>query len=81
MAYPFTITCLECRQLSPLLSIDPVEGAGEAWIRLRMGCGHAPSVPARHQLAIERVAIGSSGAFALYDPDGRPTYLVHGERV
>jgi hypothetical protein len=79
MSYPFAITCLECRQSVPLVSIEPVETSGaEPWIRLVMECGHAPSVPERHRTAIERIAIGTSGGYGLYDPDGRPTYIVRG---
>jgi hypothetical protein len=81
MPYPHTITCLECRQPTPLLSIDQIDTTGEAWIRLQMGCGHAPSMPARHRTSIERLAIGTSGGFTLYDPDGRPTFIVRGPRI
>lgn len=79
MPYPFAITCLKCRQIAPLLSIDEIDGSGETWIRLTMGCGHAPSVPERHRIKIERLAIGSTGGVALYDPDGRPIYLLRGD--
>lgn len=82
MTYQFSVTCLECRESSPLLSIDAIDGSGgggEPWIRLTMGCGHTPSVPERHRVKIERLAIGATGGIALYDPDGRPTYLIRGE--
>lgn len=79
MTYQFTITCLECRQSAPLLSIDEIDGGGDAWIRLTMGCGHTPSVPERHRIKIERLAIGTTGGVALYDPDGHPIYLLRGE--
>jgi len=80
MTYQFAITCLECRESAPLLSIDAIDGSGgEPWIRLTMGCGHTPSVPERHRVKIERLAIGATGGIALYDPDGHPTYLLRGE--
>lgn len=81
MAYPFAITCLECREIAPLESIDEIDSGDEPWIRLQMGCGHAPSVPARHRISIERLAIGTSGGFVLYDPDQRPTFIVRGPRT
>lgn len=80
MSYPYTITCLECRDLVPLESIEPVEtGDTEPWIRLVMGCGHSPSVPERHRTAIERIAIGTNAAYGFYDPDERLTSLMRGQ--
>lgn len=81
MTYQYAITCLTCRELAPLVSIELLDdpGQGVAWIRLQMGCGHAPSVPERHRTAIERIAIGTTRAFVLYDPDRQPTYMIRSE--
>lgn len=78
MTYAYKITCLVCREPATLESIDPIEqpGDGETWIRLTMGCGHTPSLPEHHRAAIERLAIGTSGGFTFYDPDGRATFVV-----
>lgn len=71
MTYPYTVTCLVCRELTTLNDITPIDDNSSLrpWSRVIMGCGDTVTLPSVDAVEIGRVADGTLASATMHHPD------------
>lgn len=71
MDYPYTVTCLSCRELAALVDITPIDDNSslQPWSRVIMGCGDTVTLPSVDAAEIRRVANGTLASATMHHPD------------